>query len=49
MREHKINATIDVDIGGTFTIASCASPTGVHGATKTPTTGYRLAVGSCAL
>jgi len=45
MREHKINATIDVDIGGTFTDCFVRVADGRMAATKTPTTGYRLAVG----
>ena len=38
-------ATIDVDIGGTFTDCFVRVADGRMAATKTPTTGYRLAVG----
>lgn len=38
-------ATIEVDIGGTFTDCFIGLPDGRSHAVKTPTTGYRLAVG----
>ena len=38
-------ATIDVDIGGTFTDCFVRLPDGRVAACKTPTTGFRLAVG----
>jgi N-methylhydantoinase A/acetophenone carboxylase len=38
-------ATIDVDIGGTFTDCFVRLPNGRIAACKTPTTGFRLAVG----